>query len=43
MSDRVRLYPGMHALSPEMAVEGLRSRGYGHVVADGLAGETLGL
>lgn len=31
------LHPGMHALSPEMAIECLRSRGYDHVVADGSA------
>lgn len=29
------LHSGMHALSPEMAVEDLKSRDHGQVVADG--------
>ena len=35
------VYPGMHALSPEMAIEDLRSRNHGHVVAEGPAEEVL--
>ena len=32
MSDRVRLHPGMHALSPEMAIEDLKGRDCGRGV-----------
>ena len=35
------VYPGMHALSPEMAIEDLRSRNHGHVVAEGPAEKML--
>ena len=30
MSDRMRLHPGMHALSPEMAIGDVGSRDHGH-------------
>ena len=41
MSDRPMLHLGMHALSPEMAIGGLRNRDHGHVVADGPTEEIL--
>lgn len=35
MSDRVRLHPGVHALSSEMAIEDLKGRDHGHGVVNG--------
>ena len=41
MSDRMRFHPGMHALSPEMAIEDLKGRDHDPGVADGLTEEML--
>lgn len=35
MSDRMRFHPGMHALSPEMAIEDFGNRNRGRAIADG--------